>query len=72
MGIMSTIYDTSGYAASLQRNSRFATATLHQAWLILRAHRARALGPRPLGGPQKWERRVEDGRERGEKEKRKK
>ena len=28
-----------------------------QAWLILRAHRARALGPRPLGGPQKWEKR---------------
>ena len=27
----------------------------NQAWLILRAHRARALGPRPLGGPQKWE-----------------
>ena len=55
-----------------------------QAWLILRAHRARALGPRPLGGPQKWEKRGKKvGRERGrerererggrrEKEKRKK
>ena len=51
-----------------------------QAWLILQAHRARALGPRSLGGPQKYEKEGEKaGRERerererrGEKEKRKK
>ena len=49
--------------------------TFDQAWLILQAHRARALGPRPLGGPQKRETMVGRERERergGEKEKRKK
>ena len=38
---------------------------LTEAWLILQAHRARALGPRPPGGPQNWEKRGNKvGRER--------